>query len=91
VDRDDLPSYRQALALVGTPHTDSEGSRMIAAQRSRRPPAGPATQVPKDRRSRPKSCRCSSAPTCAGHRDRAGRRPENAARDAGRDAIMGVT
>lgn len=25
-----FPSYRQAVALVGTPHTDSEGSRMIA-------------------------------------------------------------
>ena len=25
-----FPSYRQAIALVGTGHTDSEGSRMIA-------------------------------------------------------------
>ena len=45
-----FPSYRQALALVGTPHTDSEGSRMIAcAAIEDGLPAGLGlAQVPKD-------------------------------------------
>jgi GNAT superfamily N-acetyltransferase len=45
-----FPSYRQAVALVGTPHTDSEGSRMIANTASEGDlPAGLAlAQLPRD-------------------------------------------
>ena len=45
-----FPSYRQALALVGTPHTDSEGSRMIACAATEDGlPAGLGlAQMPKD-------------------------------------------
>ena len=45
-----FPSYRQAVALVGTPHTDSEGSRMIACRAIHGDlPAGLGlAQLPKD-------------------------------------------
>ena len=45
-----FPSYRQAVALVATPHTDSEGSRMIActAAEDGRPAGLGLAQLPKD-------------------------------------------
>jgi GNAT superfamily N-acetyltransferase len=45
-----FPSYRQAVALVGTPHTDSEGSRMIAcrAMEGELPAGLGLAQLPKD-------------------------------------------
>ena len=89
-----FPSYRQALALVGTPHTDSEGSRMIAcAAIEDGLPAGLGlAQVPKDPSQPAEILSLFVRADVRGRGIATGlvEGLEGAARDAGRDAIMGV-
>ena len=89
-----FPSYRQALALVGTPHTDSEGSRMIAcAAIEDGLPAGLGlAQVPKDPSQPAEILSLFVRADVRGRGIATGlvEGLEAAARDAGRDAIMGV-
>jgi GNAT superfamily N-acetyltransferase len=89
-----FPSYRQAVALVGTPHTDSEGSRMIAcrAMDGGLPAGLGLAQLPKDP-SQP--AEILSLFVRADLRNRGVATSlveglEDAARTAGRAAIMGV-
>jgi GNAT superfamily N-acetyltransferase len=89
-----FPSYRQAVALVATPHTDSEGARMIActAVEDGQPAGLGLAQLPKDA-SQP--AEILSLFVRADVRNRGvGTRLveglEGAARTEGRDAIMGV-
>jgi len=89
-----FPSYRQAVALVGTPHTDSEGSRMIAcAAIGDGLPAGLGlAQVPKDPSQPAEILSLFVRADVRGRGVATGlvEGLEGAARDAGRDAIMGV-
>jgi len=89
-----FPSYRQALALVGTPHTDSDGSRMIAcAAIGDGLPAGLGlAQVPKDPSQPAEILSLFVRADVRGRGIGTGlvEGLEQVARDAGRDAIMGV-
>jgi GNAT superfamily N-acetyltransferase len=89
-----FPSYRQALALVGTPHTDSEGSRMIAcaAMEDGLPAGLGLAQVPKDPSQPAEILSLFVRADVRGRGIATGlvESLEAAARDAGRDAIMGV-
>ena len=89
-----FPSYRQALTLAGTTHTDSEGSRMIAcAAVEDREPAGLAlAQLPKDPSQPAEILSLFVRPDVRGRGVATGLIAglEQAAQDAGRDEIMGV-
>jgi GNAT superfamily N-acetyltransferase len=89
-----FPSYRQAIALVGTEHTDSEGSRMIACTATEDGlPAGLGlAQVPKDPTQPAEILSLFVRADVRGRGVATGLVAglEEAARGVGRDAIMGV-
>src|SRR3954466_8910932 len=90
-----FPSYRQALALVATPHTDSEGSRMIActAIEDGLPAGLGLAQMLRDRLQPAEILSLFVRAGVAGRCIATGlvEGLEAGARDAGRDAIMGVS